>query len=80
MARKKATLIEASRPQPQEVQQKIETKRSSRDGKRQLAAYFDRDACKQFKALAAMRDRTVQELLGEAVNDLFEKYGKPPIA
>lgn len=78
MARKKTTLIEASRPKEPVLQ--IETKRTSRDGKRQLAAYFDRDACIQFKALAAMRDRTVQELLGEAVNDLFTKYGKPPIA
>jgi len=30
--------------------------------------------------LAADRDTTIQDLLAEALNDLFAKYGKPEIA
>jgi len=32
------------------------------------------------KQLALEEDTTVQDLLAEALNDLFEKYGKEPIA
>ena len=39
-----------------------------------------RDAWKQLKLLAIEHDRTAHDLLIEAVNDLFRKHGKPPIA
>lgn len=38
------------------------------------------DAWRQLKTLAVMQDRKAHDLLIEAVNDLFKKYGKPPIA
>jgi hypothetical protein len=34
----------------------------------------------QLKLLAAERGRTLQDLMSEAFNDLFAKYGKPEIA
>jgi hypothetical protein len=34
------------------------------------------DAC-AFRALAAVQAKDVQELLGEAINLVFEKYGVP---
>lgn len=37
-------------------------------------------AWKQLKHLATDLGKPVHELLIEAVNDLFKKYGKPPIA
>ena len=39
-----------------------------------------RDAWKQLKLLAIEHDRTAHDLLIEAVNDLFRKHGRPPIA
>ena len=52
----------------------------SRIGKRNIAAYFDPIVSKQLKKLAVERDTNNQELLREALNDLFEKYGLSRIA
>ncbi|MBD2336139.1 hypothetical protein H6G64_03920 [Calothrix sp. FACHB-156] len=45
-----------------------------------IAGHFDPAVSKQLKQLALEQDTTVQGLFAEAVNDLFEKYGKKPIA
>jgi hypothetical protein len=34
----------------------------------------------ELKMLAVEQERTMQELLAESLNDLFDKYGKPEIA
>ena len=53
----------------------------SRAGKKALIGYFDPDVSKQLKQMVLDQDRnSVQELLKEALNDLFQKYKKPPIA
>lgn len=52
----------------------------SRTGKRQVAAYFPVPVQRQLKLLTVENDTTVQNLLAEALNDLFAKYGKPEIA
>ncbi len=39
-----------------------------------------RDARRQLKLLALDEEKTAHDLLLEAVNDLFQKHGKPPIA
>jgi hypothetical protein len=52
----------------------------SRIGKKTVAAHFDPAVSKQLKQLGLDRDTSTQALLREAINDLFTKYGKPPIA
>ena len=52
----------------------------SRQGKKALTAYFEPEVLKQLKLLAAAEDKTIQSLLGEAINELFKKYGRPHIA
>jgi hypothetical protein len=52
----------------------------SRCGKRAITGYFSQPAFTQFKILAAERNKDGQALVEEALNDLFQKYGKPPIA
>jgi hypothetical protein len=52
----------------------------SRVGKKTVAAHFDPAVSKQLKQLGLDRDSSTQALLREALNDLFTKYGKPPIA
>jgi hypothetical protein len=52
----------------------------SRLGKKAIAGHFDPAVSKQLKQLALEQDTTVQALLAEALNDLFDKYGKKPIA
>ena len=53
---------------------------ASRVGKKTIAAHFDPAVSRQLKQIGLERDRSTQDLLREAINDLFTKYGKPPIA
>jgi len=56
------------------------SQRTGRVGTRMLGGHISEPAQRQFKILAAVQDKTVQALLEEAINDLFIKYGKEPIA
>ncbi len=51
----------------------------SRSGTRQIAGHFPAEIAWQLRELAVARRITVQALLGEALNDLFAKHGKPEI-
>ena len=52
----------------------------SRAGKKPITGFFDPMVSRQIKKVALDKDTTMQELLQEALNDLFRKYGLPPIA
>ena len=52
----------------------------SRRGKRHISGYFDSEVYRQVKIICAEDEKTVQEILGEALNALFVNRGKPPIA
>jgi hypothetical protein len=58
----------------------ISTQAPSRAGKKALIGYFDPGVSKQLKQMALDRDGSVQDLLKEALNDLFRKHKKPTIA
>ena len=55
------------------------SKAKSRAGTRQVAAHFPAEVAWQLRELAVAQRTTVQHLLGEALNDLFQKYGRPEI-
>jgi hypothetical protein len=55
-------------------------KARTREGKKMIAAPVDPAARQQLKILAAELDRGAEDLMREALRDLFTKYGKPPIA
>ncbi|MEB3311997.1 MAG: ribbon-helix-helix domain-containing protein [Snowella sp.] len=74
-------------PVPQESSVSVEGKPSnnavlppSRQGKKAITGYFDPAVSRQLRQLALDRDSTIQALLSEALNELFIKYGKNPIA
>ena len=52
----------------------------SRQGKKMISGHFDKDVHRQLKMLALERDTSIQSLLSEALNALFERNNKPPIA
>ena len=52
----------------------------SRAGKKPVTGFFDPEVSRQIKKVALDKDRTMQELLQEAINDFFRKYDLPPIA
>ncbi len=49
-------------------------------GRKQTLFRVNPTAIKQLEFMAVESDKTRQTLLIEALNDLFRKYGKPPIA
>jgi hypothetical protein len=52
----------------------------SRQGKKTIAGHFDPVVSRQLREIALAEDSSVQELLREALNDLFIKRNRPPIA
>ena len=52
----------------------------SREGKKPVTGFFAPETSRQLKKLGLDQDKTVQELVREALNDLFHKYDLPPIA
>ena len=52
----------------------------TREGKKMIAAPIQPEARKQLKMLAAELDRKSEDLIREALRDLFIKYDKPGIA
>ena len=52
----------------------------SRVGKKPVTVYYGKEAHLQLKFLAAERETTIQELHEDALNALFVKHSKPPIA
>jgi len=52
----------------------------SRRGKKAIVGHFPPAVCKQFKQIALDQDKSSQALLAEALNLLFQSYGKKPIA
>lgn len=56
------------------------SKLSSRMGKKVIAGHFDPAVLRQLKILAMNQDSSIQRMLSEALNDLFEKYDLNPIA
>jgi hypothetical protein len=65
---------------PQETVISQVEKRPDRIGKRATIVQMPEAAKKQLAFLAIEKDTTQQALLTEALNMLFNKYGKPPIA
>jgi hypothetical protein len=49
-------------------------------GKHLISGLFEAPTYRQFTMLAAELGLQRQDLLREALNDLFQKHGKPPIA
>jgi hypothetical protein len=73
---------DATHKQENVVRQKRANKdgRVGRSGRQFIAAHIVPEAAKQFKLLAVQHDKTTQELLIEAINDLFAKHGLSRIA
>lgn len=51
----------------------------SRNGQKPITAFFPEAVRVQLKMMAAEQRRSMESLIGEALNDLFAKHGKPEI-
>jgi hypothetical protein len=55
-------------------------RRTDRNGRVAMPFWVPVAARKQLRVMAAELDTTQQDLMALALNDLFKKHGKPPIA
>jgi hypothetical protein len=58
----------------------IKKKAISKNGRAMLPFYVPVAARTQLKMMAIEMNSTQQDLMTSALNDFFQKYGKPPIA
>lgn len=71
----------ATRPKPKEKKgEKTPYLPPSRQGKKAITGFFDHAVARQLKQIALDEETTGQALLAEALNDLFKKYKRKPIA
>jgi hypothetical protein len=72
-SRRKAAVQTESTPQPTTYTQ------PGRAGTKPVTGHFPKQVRNELKKLAIEQDTTLQNLMAEAFNDLFAKYGKPEI-
>lgn len=70
----------AEKPSKAEPPEEGKAEGGSRVGRVVFGSYQTTETVKQTKMLAIEQDTTMQALMAEALNLLFQKYGKPTIA
>lgn len=70
--------VEAAPPQQQRAA--ASSKAPSRTGQRAVTLYVKPEAHKQLRLLGLEKGASVQDLMTEALNDLFRKHGRSLIA
>ncbi|MBV8524988.1 MAG: hypothetical protein JOY71_23190 [Acetobacteraceae bacterium] len=85
MTRKPSGLVAATKrerapaPSPEPLIEQP-ARQDSRKGKKTIAFWADSAAVRQLRRLAVDEDSTVQDLMLEALDDLFRKRGLPRVA
>lgn len=82
------TALDKTRPAPEPSSKaaggraKMETgkRQANREGKVNVAAWMDPAFKRSLRLVQSRRQGTIQELLEEALNDLFAKYDVPQVA
>lgn len=75
-----ALVAPAPQLKPEATASKTQPTPPSRAGKKIVSGHFDPAVTRQLKQLALDNESTLQNLLAEALNDLFAKHGKQRIA
>ena len=70
----------APAPSPVSAEPPPSPKAKTRDGLVSVQVYVPKPVRAQLHIMRAEQDRPVEDLLVEALNDFFDKYGKPAIA
>jgi len=52
----------------------------SRKGKKILQGWYPAEVHRQIRLIAADREVSIERVIGDALNLLLEKHGKPPLA
>jgi hypothetical protein len=70
---------QAKPPEPESKSKGKDSLAKGRDGKIHVGAYLDPAFRKSLRMVQAQTDSDMQELLAQALNDLFRKYNVPVV-
>lgn len=70
----------AERIAPERPRTKSITTAPNRIGKKSITGWFDAEVLKQLKMIGLEQDMSIQQMVGEALNDYFAKHNKAQIA
>ena len=76
---KRAPLFSNNEEAPEPLREST-SKKTTKSGKHLISGMFEEATYRQYTTLAAELGLQRQDLLREALNDVFIKHGKPPIA
>ncbi len=79
-SQKEGTVADKAAVQPKEKARTATPTPSNRLGKKSITGWFEADVLKQLKMIGLDKDMSIQQMVGEALNDFFAKNGKPQIA
>ena len=77
---KPGSLFKTKEEEPLASRPEVTGQKKPKRGKHLISGLFEEPAYRQFTTLAAELGLQRQGLLREALNDIFVKHGKPPIA
>lgn len=85
MAKPKLELKAVKSPTPvtearEPIKETKTARAAAREGRRNVSAWVNEESWLQLRHMALENRTTTQDLVVEAMNLLFENYGKPPIA
>ena len=79
-SQKESAVTDKAAIQPSEKPRAVSPTPSNRLGKKSITGWFEADVLKQLKMIGLDKDMSIQQMVGEALNDFFAKNGRPQIA
>ena len=67
----------ARRATREQAPPRTSTRAKAREGKKAIVGYYSPEMSQQLQTLAVSQERTMQAMLGEGLNLLFERHGLP---
>jgi DNA-binding protein YbaB len=80
MAKQSLSASSGKRPATKAAERGPERRKSQPDGRKGILVRATPEAWKELKRVAIDEERTLQDVMTEAINDVLKKYGKPPVA
>jgi hypothetical protein len=75
-----AASVESPEPPPSATPAQPHTQTSSRLATKAITVHFPEEVRRQLKSMAAEQGRSMEDMVGEALNLLFVRYRKPELA
>ena len=80
MAKQSSSASSVKRAVAKAAEREPERRKSQPDGRKGILVRAQPEAWKSLKLIALDQEKTLQDVMTEAINDVLKKYGRPPVA